>query len=406
MKKILLFSIVATLILSSCGKKHKVVELNSEADSTSYMLGYLSGSSSLNYITNMDSTKVEDFKDGVKEGLEAEELSQNEIMALSFANFIYSQYCKNGFVFGDSTLVADFNTIKEGAFDALDKKEYSMALDSIFSFLNDIMRKSMQKETITSEELNTLNYVIGYANIKNSFDQGGIDGTPEEIEKFKNRYNEVNQDNSINKFGFIIGYDFKENVCNQPLFDLNNPCNLDLLKAGLLAAFDQDTTTVNPEKCNEYIQSLQMRKYMEAEKKKAEENKILYGDNIEKGENFLAENGKREGVVTTTSGLQYEIIKKGNGATPTANDKVRVHYHGTLIDGTVFDSSIDRGEPAEFGVSQVIKGWTEALQLMPVGSKWKLYIPYDLAYGDKEVSEEIKPYSTLIFEVELLDIVK
>ena len=149
-----------------------------------------------------------------------------------------------------------------------------------------------------------------------------------------------------------------------------------------------------------------MRKYMEAEKKKAEENKILYGDNIEKGENFLAENGKREGVVTTTSGLQYEIIKKGNGATPTANDKVRVHYHGTLIDGTVFDSSIDRGEPAEFGVSQVIKGWTEALQLMPVGSKWKLYIPYDLAYGDKEVSEEIKPYSTLIFEVELLDIVK
>ena len=140
--------------------------------------------------------------------------------------------------------------------------------------------------------------------------------------------------------------------------------------------------------------------------KKAEENKIIYGDNIEKGENFLAENGKREGVVTTKSGLQYEIIKKGNGATPTANDKVRVHYHGTLIDGTVFDSSIDRGEPAEFGVSQVIKGWTEALQLMPVGSKWKLYIPYDLAYGDREVSEEIKPYSTLIFEVELLDIVK
>ena len=145
---------------------------------------------------------------------------------------------------------------------------------------------------------------------------------------------------------------------------------------------------------------------MEAEMKKAEENKIIYGDNIEKGENFLAENGKREGVVTTKSGLQYEIIKKGNGATPTANDKVRVHYHGTLIDGTVFDSSIDRGEPAEFGVSQVIKGWTEALQLMPVGSKWKLYIPYDLAYGDREVSEEIKPYSTLIFEVELLDIVK
>lgn len=123
------------------------------------------------------------------------------------------------------------------------------------------------------------------------------------------------------------------------------------------------------------------------------------------GEKFLAENAKKTGVITTASGLQYEILKEGKGSKPTATDKVRVHYHGTLLDGTVFDSSIERKEPAEFAVNQVIAGWTEALQLMPVGSKWKLYIPQELAYGSVN-QVTIKPFSMLIFEVELLDIVK
>lgn len=127
--------------------------------------------------------------------------------------------------------------------------------------------------------------------------------------------------------------------------------------------------------------------------------------NIEAGEKFLAENAKREGVVTLPSGLQYEIITKGDGPVPTADKTVKVHYHGTLIDGTVFDSSVRRGEPATFGVTQVISGWVEALQLMPVGSKWKLYLPYNLAYGSQGAGNAIAPYSTLIFEVELIDIV-
>lgn len=130
-----------------------------------------------------------------------------------------------------------------------------------------------------------------------------------------------------------------------------------------------------------------------------------FGDNKAAGEEFLAKNKAVEGVTETASGLQYEIIKEGNGPRPTITDKVKVHYTGTLLDGTVFDSSVERGEPAEFGVGQVIKGWTEALQLMPVGSKWKLYIPYDIAYGTRDMGQ-IKPYSMLIFEVELLDIVK
>jgi len=123
------------------------------------------------------------------------------------------------------------------------------------------------------------------------------------------------------------------------------------------------------------------------------------------GKAFLEANAKRNEVVTLASGLQYEIMTVGTGVTPKASDSVKVHYHGTTIDGNVFDSSVRRGEPATFGVTQVISGWVEALQLMPVGSKWKLFIPSDLAYGAQGAGQAIAPHATLIFEVELLDIV-
>ncbi|ABZ77711.1 peptidylprolyl isomerase FKBP-type [Shewanella halifaxensis HAW-EB4] len=125
----------------------------------------------------------------------------------------------------------------------------------------------------------------------------------------------------------------------------------------------------------------------------------------EVGEKFLADNGAREGVVTLDSGLQYEIITEGNGDKPSYDSTVRTHYHGTFISGDVFDSSVARGEPAEFPVSGVIAGWTEALQLMPTGSKWRLFVPQHLAYGERGAGAAIPPYSTLVFEVELLDII-
>jgi FKBP-type peptidyl-prolyl cis-trans isomerase FklB len=139
--------------------------------------------------------------------------------------------------------------------------------------------------------------------------------------------------------------------------------------------------------------------------RQAENKEKLWGANRKAGEQFLAENRTKEGVHTTTSGLQYKVLTEGKGAIPQKTDKVKVNYEGTLIDGTVFDSSIKRGQPATFQVNQVIKGWTEALCMMPVGSKWELYIPQELAYGDRETGN-IKPYSTLIFTVELLDIEK
>lgn len=132
----------------------------------------------------------------------------------------------------------------------------------------------------------------------------------------------------------------------------------------------------------------------------------LYASNRITGEQFLEENAKKPGVVTTASGLQYKVITMGDGEKPTAKQKVSVDYEGRLIDGTVFDSSYKRGKPNTFQVNQVIKGWTEAMQLMPVGSKWELYIPYQLAYGDREAGQTIKPYSALIFTVELHGIEK
>lgn len=156
-------------------------------------------------------------------------------------------------------------------------------------------------------------------------------------------------------------------------------------------------------KGNKRMEAKVAEDYISSTIKKIEdaENKVRN----EQGISFLAKNENREEVITTESGLQYEILTKGDGTIPIASDKVQVHYTGMLIDGEVFDSSLEDGEPAIFGVTQVIKGWQEALQIMPVGSKWKVFIPQDLAYGERDITDGlIPPYSALIFEMELLAI--
>jgi len=154
-----------------------------------------------------------------------------------------------------------------------------------------------------------------------------------------------------------------------------------------------------------YFQKKQAEQMKEQQAKAAKEAEAKFGENKKAGIDFLAENKSKEGVVTTESGLQYIVLKEGNGDKPEGpSTRVRVHYHGTNIEGKVFDSSVDRGEPAEFGLNQVIKGWTEGVQLMNVGSKYKFFIPQELAYGAQQKGADIKPFSTLIFEVELLEI--
>ncbi len=155
-----------------------------------------------------------------------------------------------------------------------------------------------------------------------------------------------------------------------------------------------------------YIMTYINKRQADQQEKQAKLNKEIYKDYIAKNEEFLAKNKEKPGVITTASGLQYEVLKMGKGPKPTAQSVVKVNYVGTLIDGTEFDSSTKSNEPAQFPVAGVIPGWTEALQLMPVGSKFKLFIPADLAYGATGAGDVIKPFSTLIFEVDLLEIVK
>jgi FKBP-type peptidyl-prolyl cis-trans isomerase FklB len=175
----------------------------------------------------------------------------------------------------------------------------------------------------------------------------------------------------------------------------------EVLIAGIKDALSGSKTVVTQEEIQQTLMTFQR----ELMSKQAELGKELGEKNKKDGEAFLADNKKKEGVKTTASGLQYKAITEGKGKKPTASDTVRVHYKGTLLDGSEFDSSYKHGEPAEFSVSGVIPGWTEAVQLMPVGSKWQLFIPSKLAYGEQGQGREIGPNATLIFEVELLAIV-
>ncbi len=195
----------------------------------------------------------------------------------------------------------------------------------------------------------------------------------------------------LKNMGEQIGKSIKEQEANGLIGEPSLATDFALIKQGFINGLLGDESQFDGRTASEYIQNTL--------------NHIKYGDTKEQGETFLEENKLREGVIVTESGLQYEVLKMGKGQKPSATDRVKVHYHGTLIDGTVFDSSVDRGEPIVFGLNQVIAGWTEGVQLMPVGSKFRFYIPQELGYGSRAAGS-IPPYSTLIFEVELLGIEK
>lgn len=193
----------------------------------------------------------------------------------------------------------------------------------------------------------------------------------------------------LDSASYAIGVNIAQNLKSQGLSEIN----VEALSTAINDVLAQKTLAISEQEAGKVVSTFME----ETTKKRIESNKA-------DGAKFLEENAKKSGVITLPSGLQYEIITEGNGAIPNADNKVKTHYHGTLIDGTVFDSSVKRGEPITFPVGGVIKGWQEALQLMPVGSKWKLYVPFNLAYGERGAGGTILPFSTLIFEVELLEI--
>lgn len=200
---------------------------------------------------------------------------------------------------------------------------------------------------------------------------------------------DVNLSNEVDSVSYSLGLNVAKNVQSQGLEDIN----IDALIKAFNDVYEGNDPMLNEMEAGQCLQSY----FQRAQLAKTSASK-------EAGEAFLAQNKTKDGVVTTESGLQYEIITEGSGAKPGLEDKVTTNYHGTLMDGTVFDSSVDRGEPVSFQVNGVIPGWTEALQLMSVGSKWKLYIPSELAYGERGAGGAIGPNEALIFEVELISI--
>jgi len=279
----------------------------------------------------------------------------------------------------------------------------AVAIVAVFAFSS--CENNKTKLPTLSSQIDSLNYAFGVANgdgIKNYYLKG--DSTDKAIKSLLEGFKEgmkgeIEKDNTeMVDLGNKIGSSLKDQQKSGLMGDSTLKVDIEIIKQGLVNGLKGSNIQMTAAEAQTYLQTTMQA--LQAKKMEAQ-----YGSNKKAGEMFLAENAKKPGVITTASGLQYEIIKKGTGPIPTATDKVKVDYHGTLIDGTVFDSSVDRKQPAEFPVNGVIKGWTEVLQLMPVGSKYKVYVPQELAYGEADRGA-IKPFSMLIFEVTLLSIEK
>ncbi|AUP78670.1 FKBP-type peptidyl-prolyl cis-trans isomerase [Flavivirga eckloniae] len=222
----------------------------------------------------------------------------------------------------------------------------------------------------------------------------------------KGNYNSTSLKTELDSVSYAVGMDIARGVGSS--FD---EINKDLLVQGYLNASDSSKLLIEKDKVQQFLQTYMMKKREDMMKKQKEEAlkkaEEQFGANKAEGEKFLAENISKEGIETTESGLQYIVLKEGTGDNPVATSKVKVHYHGTRINGEVFDSSVERGKPEEFKLNAVVSGWTEGIQLMNLGAKYKFFIPQNLAYGAfPRQGGKIKPFDVLIFEVELLEIVK
>ena len=280
-----------------------------------------------------------------------------------------------------------------------------MAVALVAAFAFSSCNSNKAKMPTLKTQLDSLNYAFGLANgdgIKNYYIKG--DSAQKSIKSLLDGLNEglkgkiEKGSTELSDLGTKIGSSLKDQQKSGLMGDSTLKVDIKLIKQGLINGLRGSKIQMTPIQAQQYLQKTMM--VLQSSKMEKQ-----YGPNKLAGEKFLAENAKKPGVKTTASGLQYEVIKQGNGPIPTDTSKVKVNYHGTLIDGTVFDSSVDRKEPIVFQVNQVIKGWTEALKMMPVGSKYKLYIPQELAYAGADRGK-IKPFSMLIFEVELISIEK
>ncbi len=407
MKKIfglLLAAAVAAPMFMSCNGS--TTKIKTESDSLNYAIGVANADGIRQYILmadSADSKKVAQFCEGIDKALTKQ--SSTERLAIEGYRMGASmkEEINTGYLFNDSTIPANKDLLIAGFKAALTHEEGSIDPEFGMQYFQNIMGASMQTgepANLTPEQVDSVNSILGVINGNGARKYIlGPDTTTKDIELFLNEFEKAlnsTEDETLYMRGLEIGSNMSQQFNQSPyLFnDSTIELNINLIKRGIIEGLNQEAI-MTAEEATTYLNTT-----MEA--KAAERNKTLAA----KGEAFLAENATREGVYVTESGLQYEVIAMGEGEKPTAESTVKVHYHGTLIDGTVFDSSVERGEPIEFPLSNVIKGWTEGVQLMPVGSKFKFYIPYQLAYGERGAGELIGPCEALIFEVELIEIVK
>ena len=417
MKKLSII-LIAAVAMISCGNTYQIksVALTNQNDSMNYALGVLNGSQLKMYQLRNDSSMetITEFIDALQRGYDGkvEQLSEAASVGRNIGQAIKMS---------EETGLADnpawtlnqklfFQGLVNGLYhDTLvmkvdDARNYfqaqyqasAMAVDSIKAgkAIKGKCPSTVKKVTLATQN-DSVNYAFGYLNGNEvSMYIFALDSTGEMKKEFIANINvglksTVKNPQLVN-MGEQIGKSIKEQEPQGLIGESSLATDFELIKQGFINGLLGDTVMTG-DVAGEYIQNTI--------------NTIKYGDTKTQGEQFLAENALKEGVQVTESGLQYEVIKMGKGKKPAATDKVKVHYHGTLIDGTVFDSSVDRGEPITFGLNQVIAGWTEGVQLMPIGSKFRFYIPQELGYGAQQAGS-IPPYSTLIFEVELLGIEK
>ena len=418
MKKVSIL-IIAAMAMISCGNTYtgKTVELTNQNDSMNYALGLVNGTQMKMYQFRNDSSleTITEFIDALQRGYDGkvEELSEAGNIGRNIGQAIKNAE-KTGLADNPAWAINQkifFQGLVNGmrhdttVMKAEDARNYFQSQYQASSMLNDSIKpgkvvkgKCIYKvQTITLNNQNdSINYAFGYLN-GNEVSRYVLllDTTGQKTKDFITNVNKglksTLKNPQIVNMGEQIGKNIKSQEAQGLIGEPSLATDFVLIKQGFINGLLGFVEQMDGTQAGEYIQTTM--------------DNIKYGSVKEDGEKFLAENALREGVTTTESGLQYEVIKMGRGKKPAATDRVKVHYHGTLIDGTVFDSSVERGEPIVFGLNQVIKGWTEGVQLMPIGSKFRFYIPQELGYGAQNAGS-IPPYSTLIFEVELLGIEK
>ena len=417
-KNVVLMAFAAAAGLVACGPSAPKANLNSELDSLSYTMGITNSQGLLNYATSrlgIDSTHTTDFINGIQEGTAEVTGKQKAILAgkqigQQVSNDMYEAINKQLFM-GDSINSLNKKQFVEGFIQGIGGKA-NAKVEEATTYISEkvaVIQKDTAKTAIASSVIDSLSYMMGLSNTQGLMSYAstrlGIDSiyTADFVKGIQEGTKVSDKKEKARLAGMQIGQQISGEIfpaLNNQMFGEN--CEKEgLSKQNFLAGFlegAKGTNTISMDKALDYVNTKS-----QAIKTKALEKQ--YAEYKKENEDFLTANKNKEGIKVTESGLQYRIVKEGKGATPTEESRVKVHYTGTLIDGTKFDSSYDRNAPTTFLANQVIQGWTEALTLMPVGSKWELFIPQNLGYGSRDMGS-IKPFSTLIFEVELLSIEK